>query len=124
MAVSYFRARILGGFTSGEQWSINPTFAPLVTPTPPSQAAMQAWATQIRDGVQPPSTVLALLSSSGFLSRIRTEYYAADGTLARAAESSYDTVLPGTGTATTPSQLAVVASLLTGIPGRRYRGRL
>nr|CRY96112.1 hypothetical protein [uncultured prokaryote] len=125
MPISFFRVRILGNFVSGEQWSINPTFSYTGNvSTIPDQTDMQDFAEGVRDGAQLPATALALLSSAGRVVGVRTEFYNTAGVLSRAAEALNTTPVAGTGTATNPSQSSVVVSLLTGIPGRRYRGRL
>lgn len=64
----------------------------------------------------------ALLSSSAAINKVRWEYR--NGTTLEQAAEWTATPLPGQGTMTKVFQTSLVFSLLTGRPGRSYRGRI
>lgn len=64
-----------------------------------------------------------MISTSGRITQVRVEARNVGGLL-NAAEFAGSTPLPGVGAPSKPTTAASVVSLLTGVPGRRYRGRM
>lgn len=127
MGAAHNVVRVLGGSPGGEVWTINPRFYhPSGTPIV-EYADLLTWATAINSlnaGAVWPSTLLSLITTTGSIRGIRTEYIDENGDLAQAAEFIRPTAQAGTGTLGKPLQTSLVISLLTGRPGRSYRGRL
>nr|CRY96079.1 hypothetical protein [uncultured prokaryote] len=130
MGNGYNRVAIKGTLLGGEVWSVNPCF--IVDETGVDSylktfTELQEWATAItalEGGNVLSPDLLALISSAAAITSIRVEAYLADGTLVQAAEAALVTPVTGSGQANKPLQVALVASLLTGRPGRSYAGRL
>jgi hypothetical protein len=127
MADPYARIRILGTLPGGEEWSIGVAFTGDFDTHPMSSAALQAWATAVaalNTGKVFGAVWGGLLSTVGFVTTVRAEYYATGTTLSDVREALLTTPAAGTGTPSKTYQSAVVVSLLSGIPGRRTRGRI
>jgi hypothetical protein len=123
----YARIRILGTLPGGEQWSIGVAFTGNFDTTPLSSAALQAWANAVgglETGKVIPPTWQGLLSTVAFVNAVRAEYYEDGGALSDVREFILSTPAAGTGAPTKPYQTSVCVSLLSGIPGRRFRGRI
>lgn len=119
--------RLLGTAPGGEVWSINPRFVMSGGGSITEYTDLLAWATAIatlNTGNVWPSTLRDLLSTAGAISGVRVEAIGTDGKLEQAAEYLLPTAVVGTGTASKPLQVAWCLSLLTGRPGRSFRGRL
>lgn len=119
--------RINGQMPSGEVWSINPRFVASGGGSVTSYTDLLTWATTVaglNGGKVFPTDLLALLSASCSITSVRVDAVGSDGKLVQSAEYILGAVAQGTGTATKPLQTAWVVSLLTGRPGRSYRGRL
>lgn len=124
---AYYRIAIDGNFVSTpEVWSTS--FAATSSDTPPDQANMNSWAEAILTylgGTSTPAQQLrAWMSSVGQITRVRIYWYQSIGASAALVAASTGAGFSGSGTVIHPPQLAAVYSLLTGIPGRRYRGRM
>jgi hypothetical protein len=123
--MGYFRVIING--TSpfpGEVWSTSLAFIGPNTAAP--FATLQNWATGIATffNLAGSNALVGILSDSGGITQVRVEQRGDDNDeLALAAEALLPGRRTGTGTPNKPLQTAVVISLLTGIPGRSYRGR-
>jgi hypothetical protein len=123
--MSYVRVSILGSMTGGEVWSINPTFDPTGEfGTTVNQTQLDA-ASQAIANLSPGSDLLAILSTSAAVTGARVEVRndVGDGLLATSTAMRISP-LSGTGTATKPSQTAMVFSLRTDTPGASGRGRI
>lgn len=127
MPVAHNVVRILGSLPGGEVWSVNPKYGPGPSGLKTSYEDLLAWANGIV-GLNSGSILTAglrtLLSQAGAVTAIRCEYRSAAGTLVQAAEAVPVSPVVGTGSASKPFQTSLVSSLLTGRPGRSYRGRL
>lgn len=129
MPVSYFRVNIQGTFTSGDTWSINPAFDYVDPPaaTIPTQALLNTWAAAILElngGDFWPDVLASVVSAQTSVTAVRVGWYGAGGDLSIVAEATPDAPIAGVTTASLPADVALVATLLTGVPGRRTRGRL
>lgn len=127
MPVAHNVIRISGVLPGGEVWSVNPKFAGGDTGPVDDYVNLLAWVEGI--GLLNSGNVLsnglrAMLSLSGWVTQIRGEFRDDTGTLVQAAEYVLPSPAAGTGTASKPFQTSLVSSLLTGRPGRSYRGRL
>lgn len=127
MPVAHNVVRISGSLPGGEVWSVNPKYGPGPEGLKTSYEDLLAWAEGIvglNDGNILPAGLRSILSSAAAITSIRCEYRDASGNLAQAAEAVPTSPVPGTLSATKPYQTSLVSSLLTGRPGRSYRGRL
>lgn len=127
MAEPFNRVRISGTMPGGEVWSINPAFAETDGSVVQSYADLLSWANAIvatNAAKILPTTVLDLLSTVAAITEVRTEVYDSTGKLTAAAEVTLTTPIPGTASPNKAYQSSVAVSLLTGRPGRSYRGRL
>ncbi len=125
--VAYNRVRILGGMPGGEVWSINPAFGGTAPALVDNFEDLLTWATSIaalNSNQLFPTVLRQLLSNALTITGVRTEYFNAAGDLTAAAEYLYPSPVTGSTEPTLPYQSAMVVSLLTGRPGRSYRGRL
>lgn len=123
----YNRVSLQGTMPGGEVWTVNPCYGGPNNQPVVSFDDLQAWATAI--GALDSGNVLgddirSLLSNLLTLNVIRCELHDDDGTLLQAAEFTKAPAISGTDNPSKPYQVAVVASLLTGRPGRSYNGRL
>lgn len=123
------RVILSGGLGPQEVWSTGCSFADVTGGTSNGvssltnlQTAANAILTDINNSgsLQGPFNRVSL---AGNVARVRVE--ARDGSgLIQAAEAVPTLPIPGTGTSVMPSVCCSVVSLLTGIPGRRMRGRM
>lgn len=119
--------RIQGSMPGGEVWSVNPRYWSATTGSVVDFAELQTWANDIgaiTQGLATNGDLRALMSTATSITAVRVEAVSASGTLVQAAEWRPATPVAGQGTATKPFQSSLVASLLTGRPGRSFRGRL
>lgn len=87
---------------------------------------LQAWATNIGTSINAMASnaLINVLSSAGAITKIRTEHRSeTTDELIQAAEYTFPSPKTGAGTVSKTLQTSVVISLLTGRPGRSYRGR-
>lgn len=127
MARPHNVVRIGGNLPGGEVWSVTPKFIGNFGDPIVGYEDLLEWATSIallNGGSVLPNGLRSLLSTAASVTTIRTEYRDANNDLAQAAEFVLPTPAAGTGSATKPFQTSIVTSLLTGRPGRSYRGRL
>lgn len=127
MAVAHNRIRIQGSLPTGEVWSVNPAFTDDGGPLVVDYSVLLEWAQNIaalNASQIMPTALRSLISSAATVSSIRVEYRNSAGELGQAAEHTLTSPIAGTGTPTKPFQTSLVSSLLTGRPGRSYRGRL
>lgn len=125
-----FNRVIISGLLAGVQtWSVTPAFA---APAPDAGGLsdyndLEAWAQaigQLHADKVVPNNILGILTSAGTITKVRTEWVMANGTLVEAAEYALPTPASGSAGAINPLQTSVVASLVTGRPGRSYAGRI
>lgn len=119
--------RINGTMPGGEVWSVNPRFWSPTSGSVIDYAELQEWADDVAaviSGWTSANALLTSLSSALTITSVRVEALSSTGTLIQAAESVLATPKAGQGSPSKPYQTAVVTSLLTGRPGRSYRGRL
>lgn len=120
-----FRAEIQG--TSplpGEVWSVGLNFSSPALLMPFND--LRDWATNFGVALKamPATGLIAVLSSAGAITKIRTEERdTADDSLVQAAEYTLPSPATGAGTISKTLQTSWCLSLLTGRPGRSYRGR-
>lgn len=127
MPVEHNVIRINGSLPGGEVWSVNPKFYNPDGSQYEGYDVLLAWVETIMElntGSVLPAAIRTLLSTAGSLVSVRAEYRDAAGNLAQAAEVVATSPIAGTGSASKPYQTSFVSSLLTGRPGRSYRGRL
>lgn len=121
-----FRCEIQG--TSplpGEVWSVGLNFIGPRVLVPFSD--LRDWATATGIAIYNLSTVglIAALSTAGAITKIRTEERDSDDEhLVQAAEYTFPSSKTGAGTISKTLQTSAVVSLLTGQPGRSFRGRV
>lgn len=127
MPVAHNVVRILGTLPGGEVWSVNPRFTSGTGPLLTDYDDLAAWAEAIallNSGTSLPVDLRGVMGTAVGWYGIRTEYRDGTGALGMAAEYIYSTPQGGQNQATKPFQTSLVSSLLTGRPGRSYRGRL
>jgi hypothetical protein len=121
---SYARVSILGAFTGGEVWSVNPVFDPTGEFPGWNQANADAATTAI-DALTIPSSLLTLLSSSASITGCRLEVRdSATDELIGISIHARSSAVPGSAAPKLPSQAALVLSVRTDTPGASGRGRL
>lgn len=124
----YFRVAIEGSWpAAGEVFSTGfAVYCP--PPNDLTQSDMNLWAEAMYDYWDAsPAEVQqaeASIGSTGQVDRFRITRYASPGQPATAIAVSNGVPIVGSGAITSPPQCARVWSLLTGIPGRSYRGRM
>jgi hypothetical protein len=113
---SYARVSILGAFTGGEVWSINPVFDPTGEFPGWNQANADA-ATAAIDALTIPSSLLTLLSSSASITGCRLEVRdSATDALIGISIHARGAAVPGSAAPKMPSQAALVLSVRTDTP--------
>lgn len=126
MATGYLRIRLEGSMGSSDTWSVNPAFS-YPAGSVPTQTAVDDWTDAVaalNSGGVIPSSLAGRMDGKVKITKVRGEYYGTAGTLLVVSEHVFTSpVTTGTGNGL-PPQCAVVTSLLTGIVGRRTRGRL
>lgn len=129
--MAIYNRLILGGSLFGvERWSTAITYIldPVVGPDNAIERYddLLDWAQRVKDekfdAGTPGAALLPLLSSNGNIDTVRTEFRR-DGVLEQAAQAT-GSPIPGSGGSLFPPQISLVISLLTGRPGRSYRGRM
>lgn len=128
MAIDYNLVTLSGTIATSEIWTTSCAFQTNFGTGPvTSFDDLQAWADAIAALATPSAsypTLYSALSNRAQLTTVRTAYIAADGVTQQAAETLLGTPwAPGTA-AKMPFQCSMVLSLLTGRPGRSYRGRM
>jgi len=120
----YNRVQISGTSVGGEVWSCGLNYNAL--PGLSSFADLGGWAAGIGAFIAgaPTSGIWAIISNLLAVTEVRTEYRGPADELVQAAEFQLATPKVGAGTAAKTLQTSVCFSLLTGIPGRSYRGRV
>lgn len=127
MPVAHNVIRFNGSLPGGEVWSVNPKFGPGSEGLLQDYTNLLAWVENIavlNTNNVFPSDMRTMMSNAAQLVSIRAEYRDSSGVLAMAAETTLPSPVPGTGSANKPFQTSLVSSLMTGRPGRSYRGRL
>lgn len=125
---AYFRVNIDGGYSGNpETWSTS--FATTSDPSAPVATDLVAWADAIMgqlagSALAGASTLRSLLSSNGQIRRVRIYWYPSTSSPAFVSGESTAAVIAGTSTVEQVPQVATVFSLITGIPGGSYRGRM
>lgn len=116
-----------GTLPGGETWSTGVAFASFTSSGyVDSFEELQEWANAIallNAGNVFPVAWRSALSAAAAITKIRCEFYFTQTVLGQAAERDI-TPKPGIGAAGLPFQNSLVMSLLTGRPGRSYRGRM
>jgi hypothetical protein len=103
-------------------WSVNPVFQ---TTTDPTLTASQCLTiASAINAITIGAGILDMMGSQTFLTGCRVESRSRSGVLEAQAEAPRGSPVAGSGGATHPNQLAVVASLRSGFPGGQGRGRL
>lgn len=122
------RVRIFGSMPDGEKWSINPNFATATgLPGADTFDELTQWAeaiAQLNTGSVLPFNVMQGLGKVVTIEGVRTELQDDSGKLLMAAEALLPKPVGGARAAIHPYQTAQVVTLLTGRPGRSYKGRL
>lgn len=118
-----------GAFAGGETWSTGLCLADFTSTTSDavdSFTELEAAAANILAYVDTNAGSLPFsgLSSAGSVEQVRVECRDASNTLIQAAEAVTSDSIVGSPAPVQASQTALVASLMTGQPGRRYRGRM
>lgn len=126
--VAFFRAHIDGSLFDGvERFSTSFALERIgdagIIPT-----AMRDWCNDLMNLLQTAdpgaSALRAMLSSRGRIDRVRLYYYPNSGVPALFSAESTAAAINGTSTAAFPPQCALTISLLTGVSGKRFRGRM
>jgi hypothetical protein len=122
--IRHLQVRLDGLIGSLQTWSVNPKFD-WPPDSIPTQAVMDAWAAAIESGgTQTGLPLQAQLSTAVRVTGVTCTYLNDDNDAVVVSKRVFATPLVGTGTAKMPPQSAVVATLLTNVPGRSARGRL
>ena len=124
--VAHNVVRINGTLPGGEVWSVNPKYNSPAGPITDYDELL-AWAENFAESITEWTSAFPLrqlLSTAAAITSVRMEYRQADDTLGQAAEYIFPTPFAGTGAANKIFQSSVVCSILTGRPGRSYRGRI
>lgn len=126
--MAYNRVIIEGTLGGGvEKWSCGLNFSSTAGTAVATQSELSTWAEAIRAGFNTANTwspaMMGLLGSNGTVDRVRTYFYPFTVGPAAAAGISSGISVTGTNTISFPPQCSLVISLLTGVPGRKTRGR-
>lgn len=127
MPIAHNVIRFQGSLPGGEKWSITPRFASDVGPLYRTYEELVAWGESIRqlnDGAVFGSNIWNAMSRAVALDTIRLEYRDENDDLETVAEISTQGLSQSGAVANKPFQTSIVTSLITGRPGRSYRGRL
>lgn len=115
-------------YSNSERFSTSVAFAAADGSAVSSQSALSTWAEAVRALLAPATgysgTLRTLVGANGDYRKVRAYYYPTVGQPATIAGESTGAIITGSGVQTCPPQCSVVASLLTGVPGRRTRGRM
>lgn len=121
---------VLEGFLGAgvENWSCGLNFATATDGAVSTPVDLAVWAEAIRASFSATNTwnanLKACWGSNGSLQKVKAYYYDSITGPAGAVGESTGGPVAGSGSLTMPPQCSVVASLLTGIAGRRTRGRI
>lgn len=127
MPIAHNVVRILGSLPGGEVWSVNPKYIAGPEGLKTSYEDLLSWAegiVSLNSGAIFPVNMRPLLSAAASVTAVRCEYRGPSGDLVQAAEAVPVSPVFGTGNPSKPFQTSLVSSLLTGRPGRSFRGRL
>jgi hypothetical protein len=108
-----------------EAWSIGLHYGNSTQTLVSTGAGLQTWAEDIADYLSAVSLpgLENMLSSSAAATQVRTYYYPGSGPAQFGGSSAILPIMLGSGTAGKPPQSSAVFTHLTGLAGRRYRGR-
>ena len=128
--MAYNRIIISGTSPSGENWSCGWALGEVNDSIIQTFSILSDWANAIAQAIQDStattgdwSELLKTMNSNWAVTNVRVEARASTREMLQAAEASFSK--PGLGSNLAhPPQTAVVLSLITGRPGRRYRGRI
>lgn len=126
MAIDYNRISWIGTLAGGEIWSTACSFnTDFGTGPVKSFEDLADWAAAVGaiSWAGYPS-ISKGLSSIGRLTGVRAEYIDSTGHVSQLALYTLPSAFAGSASPASPFQVAAVASLLTGRPGRSYRGRM
>lgn len=118
------RVVLVGVLPQGEQFQTGFWFSPDALPV--TQTQLQAFVDTVRDEFAASSAGIRALSSLATLyDEFRAYYYPTGGNAPASLIAVAQADLPGTGSngELLPLQISLVSTSLTGIAGRRYRGR-
>lgn len=124
-----YNRMVLNGSLGGgvERWSCGINFGNTEGVVLTEETELGDWADSIRTkfatNVDWAPSMKALLGSNGNIETIKTYFYPNPGAPSAAVGESIGGAVAGTGSVVLPPQCSLVFSLLTGIPGRRTRGR-
>lgn len=117
------RVSLQGQLPGGEVWSVNPCYHLLTEP--PGITASQLLTVATAMNARTISTgITAMMNVGTLITGVRLEARSRAGVLEAQADQPRAVAVPGTGATTHPLQVSIVASLRTGFPGARGRGRL
>lgn len=126
MPTDFNTVTLIGTIRGGEQWTCTAAYQTSFGTGPVKDFDdLQAWATAV--AALSGSDYLALLkalSAGASLTRIRVAYIDSAGVTAQVAEAPMTGGWVSSDAVLLPYQCAVVCSLLSGRPGRSYRGRI
>lgn len=125
----FYRINIDGHLGGGvERWSVGFAAQQADGETSFDAGQMSAWADDALalfiPGTGWSGGLRAMIGSTGEVSRVRIYAYDAPGQPATRVGESTGPGIAGSGTVTVPFQCTLCYTLLTGLPGRSYRGRL
>lgn len=108
-----------------ETWSVGIAYAGPAGEVETTPGGLNIWAEQVAEYLEAATIAgpLGLLSSSAAITDVRTYYYPGPGSAAAAGAAALDTPRVGSSVINKPAQCCAVVTLLTGLAGRRYRGR-
>lgn len=126
--MAYNRVVLDGDLGGGvERWSVGINYAGAGEIGTDDPVALTGWAEAIYDlfdaGLTGYGVVMNLIGNSSALSAVRTYYYPTEGGPATAQGGFAGTRITGTAEVRQAPQVCQVVSLLTGLAGRRTRGR-
>lgn len=127
MAIDYNRIRLSGTITGGEIWSTATAFqTDFGTGPVKAYEDLLDWCVALaalNTNKVVPASFQGMLSSAAALTTVRAEYIDSGGVVAQVAEVVLGSPVIGGSAPNKPPQVSAVMSLLTGRPGRSYRGR-
>lgn len=126
--MAYTRVIVQGSLQGVETWSTGANFSFFASVfggfnQTQCESIVQRLLTNITTA-QFPTSLRALLSTSGSITGWRVETHQEDESISAVAENNYATAVLGSGSATKSPQDCVVFSLRSGTPGARGRGRM
>lgn len=111
-------------FEGAERWATGCAYT--VGGATPTATELQSWATAIEGlfSAHSSDSWVDEMSANGGITRVVTRYYGSTGGAVFAGSQPVSPIVAGQGTPTMPAQCSRVYSLLSGISGRSYRGRM